>query len=319
MHADCGEGDLLGALAAAAWWRTAWSPAARSALRALERGLCRHHRRGVRAPGRPAGGITRRHRAERGGRPPPAARAGPAPRRSAGARWRAMRRSSSSSEPVVAAGSWEAPAARPGRGTPAARGDVGAAARTGPASSRWCRWPPDAGSDGRFAAGGRHALVSGIHHFVPVLHRGDAVGRHTLRLRDATRARGFRSEIYVDTIEAETAGETRAGPVLPRGGPRRATSSSTSSPPPRPWRPWLAGRSETLVVNYHNITPPELMAPWDNHLALGQLRAQGDLRLLAPRDRPGRGRLRLQRGTPRRGGVRRHGGHPALGGPRAPS
>jgi len=47
--------------------------------------------------------------------------------------------------------------------------------------------------------------------------------------------------------------------------------------------PWLAGRSETLVVNYHNVTPPELMAPWDNHLALGQLRAQGDLRLLAPR------------------------------------
>jgi glycosyltransferase involved in cell wall biosynthesis len=47
--------------------------------------------------------------------------------------------------------------------------------------------------------------------------------------------------------------------------------------------PWLAGRSETLVVNYHNITPPELLAAWDNHLALGQLRAQGDLRLLAPR------------------------------------
>jgi glycosyltransferase involved in cell wall biosynthesis len=47
--------------------------------------------------------------------------------------------------------------------------------------------------------------------------------------------------------------------------------------------PWLAGRSEILVVNYHNVTPPELMAPWDNHLALGQLRAQGDLRLLAPR------------------------------------
>ncbi len=47
--------------------------------------------------------------------------------------------------------------------------------------------------------------------------------------------------------------------------------------------PWLAARSETLVVNYHNITPPDLMAPWDNHLALGQLQAQGDLALLAPR------------------------------------
>jgi glycosyltransferase involved in cell wall biosynthesis len=46
---------------------------------------------------------------------------------------------------------------------------------------------------------------------------------------------------------------------------------------------WLAGRTETLVVNYHNITPPELVAAWDNHLALGQLRAQHELRMLAPR------------------------------------
>jgi glycosyltransferase involved in cell wall biosynthesis len=124
--------------------------------------------------------------------------------------------------------------------------------------------------------------VSGIHHFVPVLHRGDAVGRHTLRLRDASRARGFPSEIYVDTIDPETAAET--APVLSYAGAAEtgdvvvyqfATASAIA--------PWLAGRSETLVVNYHNITPPDLMAPWDNHLALGQLRAQGDLRLLAPR------------------------------------
>jgi glycosyltransferase involved in cell wall biosynthesis len=124
--------------------------------------------------------------------------------------------------------------------------------------------------------------VSGIHHFVPVLHRGDAVGRHTLRLRDATRARGFRSEIYVDTVEPETAAETR--PVLAYADEAEsgdvvvyqfATASAMA--------PWLAGRGETLVVNYHNITPPELMAPWDTHLALGQLRAQQDLSLLAPR------------------------------------
>ena len=124
--------------------------------------------------------------------------------------------------------------------------------------------------------------MSGIHHFVPVLHRGDAVGRHTLRLRDATRARGIRSEIYVDTVDPETVAETE--PVLSYAGTAQkgdvvvyqfATASAMA--------PWLAGRSETLVVNYHNITPPDLMAPWDNHLALGQLQAQGDLRLLAPR------------------------------------
>jgi glycosyltransferase involved in cell wall biosynthesis len=124
--------------------------------------------------------------------------------------------------------------------------------------------------------------VSGVHHFVPVLHRGDAVGRHTLRLREASRKRGFRSEIFVDTVDDETADETL--PVL--SYPERAEPGdvvvyqfATASA----MAPWLAGRSDTLVVNYHNVTPPELMAPWDNHLALGQLRAQGDLRLLAPR------------------------------------
>ena len=124
--------------------------------------------------------------------------------------------------------------------------------------------------------------MSGIHHFVPVLHRGDAVGRHTLRLREATRTRGFRSEIFVDTVDQDSAEETL--PVLSYAETAQrgdvvvyqfATASTMA--------PWLAGRSETLVVNYHNVTPPELMAPWDNHLALGQLQAQGDLRLLAPR------------------------------------
>ncbi|HEX4434123.1 MAG TPA: glycosyltransferase [Acidimicrobiales bacterium] len=124
--------------------------------------------------------------------------------------------------------------------------------------------------------------MSGIHHFVPVLHRGDAVGRHTLRLREATRRRGIPSEIFVDTVDEDTVTETvpvlsyadvaQAGDVIVY---QFATASAMA--------PWLAGRSETLVVNYHNVTPPELMAPWDNHLALGQLRAQGDLRLLAPR------------------------------------
>ena len=46
---------------------------------------------------------------------------------------------------------------------------------------------------------------------------------------------------------------------------------------------WLAGRPETLVVNYHNVTPPECYAPWDNAMARHQLRAQTELSALAPR------------------------------------
>jgi glycosyltransferase involved in cell wall biosynthesis len=124
--------------------------------------------------------------------------------------------------------------------------------------------------------------VTAIHQFVPVLHRGDAVGRHTLHLRDAARRRGYRSDVFVDIVDDQTSGETR--PVL--SYPERAahddvlvyqfaTASAMAG--------WLVERAGTLVVNYHNVTPPDLMAPWDNHLALGQLRAQDDLRRLAPR------------------------------------
>jgi glycosyltransferase involved in cell wall biosynthesis len=124
--------------------------------------------------------------------------------------------------------------------------------------------------------------VSGVHHFVPVLHRGDAVGRHTLRLRDATRRRGLESNIFVDVVQDETAEETLPAISYADEAHRGdvvvyqfATASLMA--------PWLAGRTETLVVNYHNITPPELMAPWDHHLALGQERAREDLAVLAPR------------------------------------
>ena len=47
--------------------------------------------------------------------------------------------------------------------------------------------------------------------------------------------------------------------------------------------PWLRARSETLVVNYHNVTPPEFYAPWDNGMARHQLLAQTQLRELAAR------------------------------------
>jgi glycosyltransferase involved in cell wall biosynthesis len=108
------------------------------------------------------------------------------------------------------------------------------------------------------------------------------VGRHTLRLRDATRARGLSSHIFVDLVQDETADETL--PALDYEAQARrgdvvvyqfATASSMV--------PWMAGRRETLVVNYHNVTPPELLASWDPYLALGQQRALADLEVLAAR------------------------------------
>jgi glycosyltransferase involved in cell wall biosynthesis len=124
--------------------------------------------------------------------------------------------------------------------------------------------------------------MSGIHQFVPFLHSGDAVGRHTLRLRDAFVARGFDSRIYVDMVDPEITAQS----VPVRSYAAQAGSDdilvyqfATASP----MASWLAARRETLVVNFHNITPPELLAAWDNLLALGQVRAQAELQLLVPR------------------------------------
>jgi len=124
--------------------------------------------------------------------------------------------------------------------------------------------------------------MSGIHQFVPMLHRGDAVGRHALRLREVMAARGIASRIYVERVDPETdaetrpfaayAGEAESGDVLLY---QFATASAIA--------PWLGARAEPLVVNYHNVTPPHLYAPWDNALARHQLLAQGQLRQLAPR------------------------------------
>jgi glycosyltransferase involved in cell wall biosynthesis len=118
--------------------------------------------------------------------------------------------------------------------------------------------------------------VSAVHHFVPVVHRGDAVGRHTLRLRDACLARGLTSRIFVDVTEAETSDETTSVVDYPAAARpddvlvyQFATASYMAD--------WLVSRPEALVVNYHNITPPELIAPWDNYLALGQQTAQSEL------------------------------------------
>jgi glycosyltransferase involved in cell wall biosynthesis len=124
--------------------------------------------------------------------------------------------------------------------------------------------------------------VRGIHQFVPMLHRGDAVGRHALRLRDLMAARGIPSRIYVELVDPETAAETEVASAYPAARSpgdvllyQLATASDLA--------PWLAARAETLVVNYHNITPPEMFAAWDNGLARHQLKARAELALLAPR------------------------------------
>ncbi len=134
------------------------------------------------------------------------------------------------------------------------------------------------------AAGPRRgeAAMSAIHQFVPMLHRDDAVGRHTLRLRDVLVSRGIESRIYVEMIDPETEADTRLFPRYADDAQRGdvllyqfATASAMAS--------WLAERRETLAVNYHNVTPPEYYAAWNNPMARHQLRALHERANLAGR------------------------------------
>ncbi len=136
--------------------------------------------------------------------------------------------------------------------------------------------------DAPCVADSERSAVSGVHQFVPMLHVGDAVGQHTLALQVLLRGAGVDSEIYVERADPETAAITR----LARSYPDAASAGdvlvyqfATESV----LVPWLVARAEPLVLNYHNVTPAELFAPWDNALARAQLRAQNQLPLLAGR------------------------------------
>ncbi|MGH9087434.1 MAG: glycosyltransferase [Acidimicrobiales bacterium] len=119
-----------------------------------------------------------------------------------------------------------------------------------------------------------------IHQLVPMLHASDAVGQHTMAVQDALVGRGLDSKVFVEIEDPETADRTLPFADYP-GMARRgdvlvyqfATASDVAD--------WLVGRPETVVVNYHNVTPPESFAPWDNALARHQMRARLQLEGLA--------------------------------------
>ncbi len=124
--------------------------------------------------------------------------------------------------------------------------------------------------------------MSGVHQFVPMFHRRDAVGEHTRAVRDLLVARGVASRIYTELPDPETADETRPyrayeadaapGDVLVY---QVATRSGVAG--------WLTTRSEPLVLNYHSITPPAYFAPWSNGITRLQVGAGLELADLAPR------------------------------------
>jgi glycosyltransferase involved in cell wall biosynthesis len=121
-----------------------------------------------------------------------------------------------------------------------------------------------------------------VHQLIPSFAPRDAVGNHTVQVQRVLRDLGFDSEIYAGNARREVAGLSRPFDELaPAPGTWLLYQASTGSP----MVDWLLGRTEPLLVNYHNITPASLFGPWEPHVGVELEAGRRQMKSLARRTR----------------------------------
>jgi glycosyltransferase involved in cell wall biosynthesis len=126
-------------------------------------------------------------------------------------------------------------------------------------------------------------MVDAIHQVIGVFADRDAVGGHTLALRDALRARGFESEIFADEISDGVAGRAQPASELERRSDDGDTILVYQASTYARAADLVARRTEPLVVNYHNITPAKFFTRWEPSVAQSLFDAREQVRRLARR------------------------------------
>lgn len=99
-----------------------------------------------------------------------------------------------------------------------------------------------------------------IDQVIPSLASRDAIGLHTLALSDALRTYGIDSTIYFGSASADVAHLGRPITELGRATRRHLLYQASIG---SPVYDHFAARPEPKLVNYHNITPEPLLAPWE--------------------------------------------------------
>ncbi|MGA2519227.1 MAG: glycosyltransferase family 4 protein [Acidimicrobiales bacterium] len=105
-------------------------------------------------------------------------------------------------------------------------------------------------------------MTVAVHQLLPSLHVADASGAHTLAARDALRAAGFSSEVFVEHVDAPLAAEARPVEELDAHVVRGQTLLVYQLAVGSTLVDLLMGRGEPLVVNYHNLTPASFFWQW---------------------------------------------------------
>jgi L-malate glycosyltransferase len=123
--------------------------------------------------------------------------------------------------------------------------------------------------------------VTRIDQVIPSLASRDAIGGHTMRLRDLLRSRGYRSDVYYGNASVDRLAD---GIPVSRIGDRSSTGRillyqlSIGSGVADAFRQ----QRERKFVNYHNITPADLLEAWMPSVGEEVRRGRAQLRDLAP-------------------------------------
>jgi glycosyltransferase involved in cell wall biosynthesis len=127
------------------------------------------------------------------------------------------------------------------------------------------------------AAGGPVA----VHQFIATLNPHDATATHTLQLRDALRAAGWRSDIFAEAIHDDLAAQAFKHWMYPEHAApgdvaiyQFTTSSAVAG--------YLAEQGLPLILDFHNFTGPEYFDGWEPQSVRRAAAAAGELALLAP-------------------------------------
>ena len=128
-----------------------------------------------------------------------------------------------------------------------------------------------------------HCTGVRVDQVIPSLASRDAIGVHSLNLRDGLRAVGIDSDIYYGSYTNDVQGEGR--PVIELGRSVRDRWLLYQASIGSPVFDILAARSEAKLVNYHNITPAALLRDWEPAVAYEVALGRTQLARLASQSR----------------------------------
>jgi glycosyltransferase involved in cell wall biosynthesis len=128
-----------------------------------------------------------------------------------------------------------------------------------------------------------HCTAVRVDQVIPSLASRDAIGVHTLNLRNGLRAAGIDSDIYYGSHTQDVQSEGR--PVIELGRATRDRWLLYQASIGSPVYDILAARAEPKLVNYHNITPAALLRDWEPAVAYEVALGRTQLARLAPQSR----------------------------------